>query len=81
MTTDNKAFERLPLEPKLRTPDAARYLGLAPATLCRRRVVGGGPRFTRLGRAVVYDRTDLDSWCDAQGKLRSTSDAGAASGP
>jgi len=52
----------------LRTPDAARYLGLAPATLEKRRAHGDGPPFVRLGRVVGYERAALDAWLD--GKTR-----------
>jgi predicted DNA-binding transcriptional regulator AlpA len=50
----------------LRTKDAAQYLGLANATLERYRVIGDGPRFSKLGRAVVYARDDLDTWVAAR---------------
>ena len=51
----------------LRTSDASKYVGLAPATLEKMRVVGGGPRFIRLGgRSVGYDIHDLDAWLDHQ---------------
>ena len=57
-----------------RTPEAAEYVGLAPATLEKLRVVGGGPRFVRLGgRAIGYDVRDLDAWLDAQ-RHQTTSD-------
>jgi hypothetical protein len=59
---------------KLRTPAAAEHLGLAPATLAKLRCVGGGPLFTKLGRAVVYTVDDLEQWVAAQGKRRSTCD-------
>jgi predicted DNA-binding transcriptional regulator AlpA len=60
-----------------RTPEAARYLGLAVSTLEKRRVSGGGPRWVRLGaRAVGYDISDLDEFID-QNYRRSTSDPGA----
>ena len=60
--------------PKLRTPEAAKHLGLAAATLAKLRCVGGGPLFTKLGRAVVYTVDDLEKWVAAQGKRRSTCD-------
>ena len=63
----------------LRTPEAARYLGLAESTLEKRRILGGGPRWVRLGvRAVGYDISDLDDFID-QNYRRSTSDPGMAS--
>ncbi len=59
----------------LSTPLAAEYLGLSPATLETLRTRGGGPPFVKLGRRVVYRREDLEAWL-AQGRRRSTSDAG-----
>ena len=51
----------------LRTPAAAEYVGLSPATLEKQRLVGKGPRFIRLGnRAVGYEVRDLDAWIEAQ---------------
>ena len=46
----------------LTTKEAARYLGLAPATLNKWRVYGTGPTFIKLGRAVRYHRSDLDAY-------------------
>jgi predicted DNA-binding transcriptional regulator AlpA len=58
----------------LRTPEAARYLGLASSTLEKQRIFGGGPRWVRLGvRAVGYVISDLDDFID-QNYRRSTSD-------
>lgn len=58
--------------------EAANYLGLSSSTLNKLRVFGGGPIFLKLGRRVVYDKTDLDAWL-AHRRRRSTSDgAGAA---
>lgn len=52
----------------LRTPLAAEYLGVSPATLCKWRVFGGGPRYKKLGRVVVYDPADLRQWLQAQSR-------------
>ena len=41
---------------------AAAYLGLSEKTLRRMRVTGGGPRFAKARRRVIYDRVDLDDW-------------------
>lgn len=46
----------------LSNEEAAAYLKLSPRTLEKQRVVGGGPRFRKLGRRVVYAVTDLDAW-------------------
>lgn len=47
----------------LRTPDAAKYLGISKPTLDRKRVDGTGPVFRRLGaKIIVYATEDLDAW-------------------
>lgn len=42
--------------------EAAEFLRLSPRTLEKYRVTGGGPRFRKLGRRVVYSRSDLENW-------------------
>lgn len=55
----------------LNTPQAAAYLGLAVSTMNKWRCHGGGPEFLKLGRAVRYDRDDLDAFL-AQHRATST---------
>ncbi|PLU02965.1 helix-turn-helix transcriptional regulator [Sinorhizobium medicae] len=50
---------------RLRTRDAAKYVGLAKSTLDKFRIEGGGPVYLKLGKAVVYEVADLDAWCAA----------------
>ena len=64
----------------LRTPDAAAYLGISASTLEKYRVFGGGPRYHKLGRVVVYLVSDLDAFAQAQPRA-STSDSAAPSQP
>ena len=65
----------------LKTDTAAEYCGVSKALLEKLRVVGGGPRFAKLGQGggrggrVVYRHSDLDAWIDAHVR-RSTSDPG-----
>jgi hypothetical protein len=59
----------------LSTPEAAARLGLAPQTLEKLRVIGGGPRFGKFGRAVRYAPGALEEWA-AQRVRASTSDIG-----
>lgn len=56
-------------------PQAAAYLGIAPQTLAILAMRGGGPRFVKLSRRVLYDPADLDSWVE-QNKRQTTSDPG-----
>ena len=58
----------------LTPPEAARYIGLAVATLAKARCWGGGPFFIKLGRRVGYRRQDLDAWLSAR-RAQNTSDA------
>ena len=59
----------------LRTPEAARFLGLSGRTLEKHRLYGTGPRYRKIGGRVVYAVEDLKSWAD-QGLRTSTSDPG-----
>jgi len=61
--------------PKMRTRQAAAYTGLAKSTLEKLRVTGGGCRYIRIGRVVMYDPDDLDNWMAAHRRI-STSDNG-----
>ena len=57
----------------LRTPEAARFLGLSGRTLEKHRTYGTGPRYAKLGGRVVYQLDDLQAWV-ARGAKSSTSD-------
>lgn len=57
----------------LRTPEAARFLGLSGRTLEKHRTYGTGPRYSKLGGRVVYRVDDLQAWVD-RGSKQSTSD-------
>jgi predicted DNA-binding transcriptional regulator AlpA len=59
----------------LRTPEAARFLGLSPRTLEKHRTYGTGPKYSKLGGRVVYQLEDLQAWA-AHGIKTSTSDPG-----
>jgi len=59
----------------LRTPEAARFLGLSGRTLEKHRYFGTGPVYRRIGGRVVYSVDDLQAWADLGTKL-STSEPG-----
>jgi len=50
----------------LRTPEAALFLRISASSLEKLRVTGGGPRYMKLGKIVVYSQTDLAAWADAR---------------
>jgi excisionase family DNA binding protein len=55
------------------TDVAAKYCGVSARWLEKLRVVGGGPRYAKVGRRVLYRRQDLDAWITA-GARGSTSE-------
>ena len=57
----------------LRTPEAARFLGLSGRTLEKHRTYGTGPRYSKLGGRVVYRLDDLQTWLN-RGAKTSTED-------
>jgi len=58
--------------PKLRTAEAATYTALGISTLEKLRIIGGGPAYYKVGKAVIYDPADLDAWL-ASNRRASTS--------
>jgi hypothetical protein len=50
----------------LTNDEAASFLRLSPRTLEKQRVIGGGPRFRKFGRRVVYAMDDLEDWANAR---------------
>jgi predicted DNA-binding transcriptional regulator AlpA len=75
-------FEKGPgMTAVLRTPEAARYLGMAISTLTKTRVRGGPdcPPYVQLsGRAVGYLISDLDDWLAARRRASTSGTTGAA---
>ncbi|PAL19673.1 AlpA family transcriptional regulator [Sphingopyxis sp. GW247-27LB] len=62
----------------MRTPEAAKYLGLGKSTLERKRFDGTGPLWRKLGgKIVVYATEDLDAWA-SKAIFASTSEVQAA---
>lgn len=57
----------------LTTVEAARYVRLGKPTLERFRISGEGPKYCKLGGAVRYRRSDLDTWLESR-LTRSTSE-------
>ncbi len=72
--SNHNQFEQ---SPYLTTEAAARFLALSPKTLESYRVTGGGPRFRKHGRRVLYLKADLEAWSDERA-FGSTSQADVA---
>jgi predicted DNA-binding transcriptional regulator AlpA len=63
------------MQNSLKTPDAAKLLGLSASTLEKYRIDGSGPKFVRLGRAIRYRPSDLNAFLEDNVRI-STSDTG-----
>lgn len=61
---------------RLRTADAASYCASSKSTFEKYRLTGEGPAYIKLGRVVVYDLEDLNTWL-ASNRRMSTSEQGA----
>ena len=46
----------------LSAPQASKYLDLSISTLAKWRHYGTGPRYSKLGRRVVYRVDELEAW-------------------
>jgi hypothetical protein len=62
-----------PASPYLSPDEAGAHLNLSPRTLEKMRTIGGGPRFRKFGRRVMYALQDLEAWSNAR-TCESTSD-------
>jgi hypothetical protein len=60
----------------LSTSDAAERCSVGKSTLEKLRLTGGGPKFIKLGKRVVYHPVDLDEWLSAH-RRSSTSEYNA----
>ena len=59
---------------------AAAHVDVRPNTLEKLRVVGGGPRYFKVGKSVRYRLEDVDEWLNAR-CAASTSDYECSAGP
>lgn len=65
------------IEKHLQAKELASLLGVTEVYLAQLRLRGGSPRFTKIGRRVIYDPRDVQTWLDAR-KANSTSETRAA---
>lgn len=68
----------LPADQHFMTPaQASSFVGLSTRTLDRHRLTSMGPKFSRVGRRVIYTRSDLIAWVRAK-VFQSTSEEDTA---
>lgn len=64
LSASNTSMPAAPAARYLNNSEAAVFLRLSPRTLEKLRVLGGGPRFRKFGRRVLYAIADLEAWAD-----------------
>lgn len=64
--------------PLLATTDAARWVGCSPRTMEKFRQTGGGPVFLKIGRSVLYARSDLEAWLHSCRRVSTADQGGGA---
>jgi hypothetical protein len=70
------------MENALNEDGAARFLGVSPSFLAKRRCAGDGPPFVKYGgKRVVYLRPDLEAWRDGQRRVSTASDQASSPNP
>lgn len=54
------------MKKKLNNLEAASFLGLHPTTLETWRCLKKGPKYSKIGRRVIYDIQDLEDYCNSK---------------
>jgi excisionase family DNA binding protein len=57
-------FSKADTSPYVATAEAADYLKISKRTLERLRLTGGGPKYAKAGRRVLYRKSWLDQWLE-----------------
>jgi predicted DNA-binding transcriptional regulator AlpA len=60
----------------LKPREAAEYVNGSTSTLAKWRLYGGGPKFSRLGRAIRYAKRDLDEFMASRTVASTSEEAG-----
>ena len=66
MTTLSDSPVSLNPADRLKTPEAAAFLGLEPITLRCWRCAQTGPAYYRNGKRILYEVRDLQKWLEAR---------------
>jgi hypothetical protein len=78
---DNKetgALRPLPSDPEtlITRRDVPLYVPVAAQTLAKLAVIGGGPRYVRVGRRAAYRSGDLKAWLNDRSRLNTSTGHG-----
>jgi hypothetical protein len=52
----------------MRPEAAAAFLSLSTQRLAKWRLSGGGPKYCKVGRSILYRRDDLEAWLSAHSR-------------
>jgi hypothetical protein len=73
-TQETGALRALPSDPEtlITRRDVPMYVPVAAQTLAKLAVIGGGPRYVRVGRRAAYRAGDLKTWLDSRSRLNTS---------
>jgi hypothetical protein len=61
--------------------EAARIVGYSTGWLAKARITGGGPKFIKRPRKILYEITELRRWLSAQAQFSSTAEYARPASP
>lgn len=68
----------IPERKRISPPEAAKYIGMSESWLSKSRMMGmDAPHHIKIGRRVVYDTADLDTWLAAHHRMNTSEPAPA----
>jgi predicted DNA-binding transcriptional regulator AlpA len=65
------------IQRRLKSREAAKYLGISYSKLTKLRTFGGGPKYFKLDHSVVYDTSDLDRYLAERARNNTSQDYAA----
>lgn len=73
-TQTEVALLPLPSDPEtlITRRDVPLYVPVAAQTLAKLAVIGGGPRYVRVGRRAAYRAGDLKTWLNSRSRLNTS---------
>ena len=72
------ALRALPSDPDtlITRRDVPLYVPVAAQTLAKLAVIGGGPRYVRVGRRAAYRAGDLKTWLQSRSRFHTSANHG-----
>ena len=62
---------------RVKSREAAKYLGISYSKITKLRTYGGGPRYIKIDHSVLYDVTELDKFLAERARQNTSQDYAA----